>query len=160
MVKDTPLRSLSVLSLVFPLAALALGACATTETPPPAAAAATVAPASFADQAAAGGLLYGKHCAECHGAAGEGSAKAPRVVGLKEGALPLDPPAERKARKSQFVTVADVAAFTVANMPPKKGGSLPEADYWAILAFDLHANGVDLPAPLTPELAKTLTIPR
>jgi hypothetical protein len=45
-------------------------------------------------------------------------------------------------------------------MPPKKGGSLPADTYWAILAFDLHANGIDLPAPLTPEMAATLTIPR
>jgi hypothetical protein len=45
-------------------------------------------------------------------------------------------------------------------MPPKKAGSLPADQYWAILAFDLHANGIDLPAPLTPEAAATLTIPR
>jgi hypothetical protein len=32
--------------------------------------------------------------------------------------------------------------------------------YWAILAFDLHANGIDLPSPLTPAQASTLTIPR
>lgn len=145
-----------VRSMVF--AALAtLAACATSSTPPPAAAAA--APTSFAEQVAAGQALYAQHCANCHGDAGQGG-KAPRVVGLKEGALPLDPPADRKFRKEQFVTVADVAKFVVANMPPNKGGSLPADQYWAILAFDLHANGIDLPAPLTPEMAATLTIPR
>ena len=156
-----PLLSLSLISLL-PLAL----ACATTPSPASTSAAgegagaSASAPTSFADQVAAGQALYGKHCADCHGDAGEGGSKAPRVVGMKEGALPLDPPAERKFRKERFVTVADVAGFTVANMPPKKGGSLPAADYWAILAFDLHANGIDLPGPLTPEVAATLTIPR
>jgi mono/diheme cytochrome c family protein len=151
------LLSLSLISFSLALA----GACASTSTPAPAAGAAVAAPpASFADQVAAGQVAYGQQCAQCHGDAGQGSAKAPRVVGLKEGALPLDPPADRQFRKSRFVTVADVAAFTVANMPPKKGGSLPADQYWAILAFDLHANGIDLPAPLTPEVAATLTIPR
>jgi len=126
----------------------------------PAAQPASAPPTSFADQVTEGGKVYGAQCANCHGASGQGTPKGPRVVGLKEGALPLDPPADRKFRKGKFVTVADVAEFVVANMPPGKGGSLPADQYWAILAFDLHANGVDLPQPLTPELAKTLTIPR
>ena len=49
-------------------------------------------PATFADQVALGQSLYGANCAGCHGASGEGG-KAPKVVGLKDGALPLDPPA-------------------------------------------------------------------
>jgi S-disulfanyl-L-cysteine oxidoreductase SoxD len=148
-----------------------LGGCATssepTAAPPPAtpatapgAAAPAAPPASFADQVAQGQTLYVNNCAKCHGDAGQGTDKGPRVVGLKEGALPLDPPAGRKYRKSRFVTVADVAGFVVSNMPPGNAGSLTNDEYWAILAFDLHANGIDLPSPLTPELAKTLTIPR
>src|SRR5258708_7301139 len=86
---------------------VAVGGCATAPTPAPAAPAAA-APASFADQVAAGGPLYAQNCASCHGASGQGD-KAPRLVGLKDGALPLDPPADRKYRKGQFVTVADVA---------------------------------------------------
>jgi mono/diheme cytochrome c family protein len=153
---STP-RSLRPLfaSLVFAIATLGGAGCATTSPTP----VATPAPTSFADQVAAGATLYSQNCASCHGDAGQGD-KAPRVVGLKDGALPLDPPADRKFRKSQFVTVADVATFTVANMPPKKGGSLTGDQYWAILAFDLHANGIDLPAVLTPAVAATLTIPR
>ena len=138
-----------------------LGGCATTSAPAaaPAAAAPAAPPASFAAQVAEGQTLYGNNCANCHGDSGQG-VKAPRVVGLKDGALPLDPPADRKFRKGRFVTVADVAQFVVANMPPGKGGSLTNEQYWAILAFDLHANGIDLPSPLTPEAAQTLTIPR
>ncbi|MEO7110582.1 MAG: cytochrome c, partial [Polyangiaceae bacterium] len=48
-------------------------------------------PANFADQVARGQKLYADNCASCHGASGEGG-KAPRVVGLSQGALPLDPP--------------------------------------------------------------------
>jgi cytochrome c len=137
-----------------------LGGCASN--PPPAAASGstTAAPASFAEQVSQGQKLYADNCANCHGDSGQGTSKAPRVVGLKDGALPLDPPAERQYRKGKFVTVADVAEFTVANMPPKKAGSLTNDQYLAILAFDLHANGIDLPSPLTMDAAKTLTIPR
>jgi len=144
------LRRLTLTSIVF-----AVGGCATAPSTPTAA----PAPASFADQVAMGQTLYAASCASCHGASGQGD-KAPRLVGLKDGALPLDPPADRKLRKSQFVTVADVATFAVATMPPKKAGTLTADQYWAILAFDLHANGVDLPAVLTPALAPTLTLPR
>lgn len=113
---------------------------------------------TFADQVARGGEVYGAQCASCHGSGGEGG-KAPRVVGLAEGALPLSP-REGAKRTSEFVTVADIATFVVATMPPFSPGSLPEADYWAVLAFDLSANGIELDQPLTPALASTLTVPR
>lgn len=125
----------------------------------PAAAAASTAPATFDEQVTLGGELYGQKCAECHGASGEG-AKAPRVVGLKEGALPLDPPADRQHRKVQFKTVGDVAKFVVATMPPDAPGSLTEEQYLAILAFDLKANGITLPNKLDLATASTLEIPR
>ena len=89
-----------------------------------------------------GQKLYARHCAGCHGDAGEGSKKAPPVVG--KAALPLDPPAGAKVRKTQFHTAGDVADFVVKNMPAKKPGSLKADEYWAILAFDLKANGVDV----------------
>lgn len=116
-------------------------------------------PATFADQVALGQKLYGEHCASCHGDQGEGNG-APAVVGLDKGALPLDPPASAKYRKSQFKTVADIADFVVKNMPAKTPGSLTEQQYWAILAFDLKANGIDLDKKLDATLASTLTVPR
>ncbi|MFO0745920.1 MAG: cytochrome c [Myxococcota bacterium] len=145
---------LTWVSLPVSSLAIAVG-CASS--PPPAAEPAP--PATFAEQVTLGQAAYGRSCAGCHGAAGEG-ATAPRVVGLAAGALPLDPPADRQARKSRFVTVADVATFVVQTMPPKAPGSLSAEEYWAVLAFDLHANGIDLQQKLTPELAATLTIPR
>lgn len=99
--------------------------------------------ATFGAQAAEGQKLYADNCASCHGANGEGG-KAPRLVGVSEGALPLDPPSGAKYRKSQFRTAADVASFVVKAMPPNNAGKLSEDQYWAILAFDLKANGVDL----------------
>jgi cytochrome c len=140
-------------------AASTFGGCATAPPPAPAMTPAG-APTSFAEQMSNGQKLYAEHCASCHGDSGEGGTKAPPVVGIANGALPLDPPSDRQLRKSRFETVADVANFVVANMPPKKAGSLTNDQYWAILAFDLHANGIDLPSPLTPEMAPTLKIPR
>lgn len=93
------------------------------------------------DQAAEGAKLYAKHCAKCHGDAGQGK-KGPPVVG--KDALPLDPPAKAKVRKTQFHTAQDVAAFVATKMPANKPGSLTTDEYYAILAFDLKANGVDV----------------
>lgn len=83
------------------------------------------------------------------------------MVGLSDGALPLEPPADRNARKTEFKTVMDVAAFVVQNMPPNEAGSLDTEEYFSILAFDLKANGIDLGTKkLDADLAKTLVIPR
>jgi cytochrome c len=100
-------------------------------------------------QADRGGALYGQHCASCHGNAGQGSDKAPPVVG--QNALPLDPPAAAKYRKGQFHTAREVFDFVKVNMPPN-ADKLPEAQVLDVVAFDLKANGVDLTGKtLTPE---------
>jgi cytochrome c len=143
--------------------AMSVAACAGESPPGPVAptGGAGGAPATFAEQVALGQKLYGDKCASCHGAAGEGKGRAPAVVGLKTGALPLDPPATAKARKTPFATVADVATFVVQSMPPDAPGSLGGDEHWAILAFDLKANGIDLGTQkLDATLASTLKIPR
>jgi mono/diheme cytochrome c family protein len=118
------------------------------------------APYAFAQQAKAGETLYGAHCASCHGPNGN-DGKAPPVVGLKQGALPLEPSKKTKLRTMPFKTVGDVAAFVVKTMPPKAPGSLSADEYDAILAFDLKANGIDLgDRKLDAALAATLEIPR
>jgi hypothetical protein len=43
-------------------------------------------------------------------------------------------------------------------MPANAPGSLPEWQYWSILAFDLHANGVDLPNKLDSSNAKDVSL--
>ena len=115
-------------------------------------------PTTFAEQVTRGTEVYSERCSSCHGKAGEGTARAPAVVG--QAALPLDPPSGAKVRKTRFVTVADVATFVVQNMPGDDPGSLSEDDYFAVLAFDLHANGIDLDKKLDAAVAASLTIPR
>jgi cytochrome c len=109
------------------------------------------------DQATQGGKLYAKHCAKCHGDAGQGTKKAPAVVG--KDALPLDPPATAKVRKTQFHTAQDVAQFVATKMPAAKPGSLSADEYYAILAFDLKANGVDVSGKkIDPTTAAQITL--
>ena len=112
--------------------------------------------AAAAEQAARGGKLYGQHCAKCHGDAGQGTKKAPPVVG--KDALPLDPRPTQKVRKTRFRTAGDVADFVVKNMPGDKPGSLEADEYFAILAFDLKANGVALTRPVDGPVAAGIVL--
>lgn len=117
-------------------------------------------PTTFAEQVTLGQTAYGKHCANCHGDAGQGTTQGPAVVGLASGALPLDPPVGAMARTEKFTTLADVADFVVKTMPPGKAGTIDTETLLSVLAFDLKANGIELEEKLTLDLAKTLTIPR
>jgi mono/diheme cytochrome c family protein len=114
-------------------------------------------PTTFAEQVAVGQKLFGENCASCHGAGGEGDGKVPRVVGLDKGALPLDAAAS-SSRKVQFHNAADVGGWASKNMPPNKGGSLKEWQYWAIIAFDLKANGVTLDKKVDAASAKEVVL--
>jgi S-disulfanyl-L-cysteine oxidoreductase SoxD len=120
----------------------------------------TSTPQTFEQQVVLGQTLFGQKCASCHGSSGEGTSQAPPLVGLADGALPLDPPPGAKVRTTQFVTVMDVAAFAVQYMPADAPGSLSTEQYFSILAFDLHANGIDLDQKLDAAVAETLVIPR
>jgi len=115
-------------------------------------------PKTFDEQVTVGKKLFADNCASCHGDAGEGSGKTPKVVGLDKGALSLDPPATAKTRKVQFKTAGDVGEWAAKNMPPGQGGSLKEWEYWAILAFDLKANGVTSDKKIDATSAKAITL--
>ncbi len=115
-------------------------------------------PATFAEQTTVGQKLFGENCASCHGDSGEGGGgKTPRVVGLDKGALPLDPPAGAK-RTVKFKTAADVGDYAAKNMPPGQGGSLKAWEYWAIIAFDLKANGVTSEKKIDASSAKDIVL--
>ncbi len=114
-------------------------------------------PTTFAAQATVGQKLYADNCASCHGDGGEGDGKIPRVVGLDKGALPLDA-APGSSRKVKFHNAADVGGWAAQNMPPGKGGSLKEWQYWAIIAFDLKANGVTLDKKVDASSAKEVVL--
>lgn len=95
-------------------------------------------------QKTAGALLFEKHCAKCHGVAGKGTDRAPKLVG--EGAL------------ARFSTAQEVFDFASTKMPRDAPGSLTEGDYWAIVGFDVRANGIDLDAPLGPDSASSVQL--
>jgi len=104
-----------------------------------------------------GGMIYGQSCARCHGDAGQGTKRAPALVGA--GALPLKAQADSD-RKNDFHTAMDIAVFATQNMPPKASArkKLKEADYWAVLAFALNANGVALTEPVGPGNAASIVL--
>jgi cytochrome c len=89
-----------------------------------------------------GAALYATNCSGCHGATGKGTAVVPAVVG--ENALPLAPGPKSQVRKTEFRTAKDVFDFIRTTMPANKPGSLSDNTYYAILAYDLKLNGIDL----------------
>lgn len=78
-------------------------------------------PATLEEQMALGEKAYGAACASCHGASGEGKAKAPALVGPKG----LD----------DYKTAKDAFDYIKGNMPSDKPTSLSDAEYWAITAY-------------------------
>jgi mono/diheme cytochrome c family protein len=104
-----------------------------------------------------GGVVFGANCASCHGDHGQGK-KGPPLVG--SGALPLNPRPDQKLRTMPFHNALDVAKFVTTNMPPDADDrkKIPESDYWAVLAFDLDANGVKLKEPVGPGNAASIVL--
>jgi cytochrome c len=127
------------------LALSGLAACGSTEPAP--------APTPVEAQLKSGGAVYGANCAKCHGNAGQGTKKAPAIVG--PGALPKLPRLDQKVRRNEFRTAMDVATFVTANMPPDEElrAKMQEQQYWDVLAFALNANGVKLQEPVGPHNA-------
>ncbi|MBS1239684.1 MAG: methanol dehydrogenase large subunit protein [Proteobacteria bacterium] len=85
-------------------------------------------PANAPAGAANGRAVYAENCAACHGEALDGAGEAP----------PLSGPAFAANWKGRPVT--ELLA-KVRTMPPGGGGSLPESDYRALVAYLLEANG-------------------
>ena len=138
-------RTLLALLPLLPLCALS---CASSEDD---------APEDASAQIARGGRVFSANCAECHGVSGQGTDEAPPLVG--PGALPREPrPGQERNRT--FFTALDVAGFVTQNMPPypDERERIPESDYWAVLAFALDANGIDLKEPLGPHNAARIVL--
>ncbi|MSR63716.1 MAG: cytochrome c [Planctomycetes bacterium] len=112
---------------------------------------------SAAQQVERGGRVYAANCARCHGDGAQGSDEAPPLAG--KGALPLAPRAGQK-RTQPFHSALDIAQFATQAMPPKAEAraKLSEADYWAVLAFALRANAVELRAPVGPANAAAIVL--
>jgi len=110
-----------------------------------------------AAQIALGAEVFSNSCSKCHGDAGQGTDKGPMLVG--SGSFPLDPRPDAD-RTAQFHTAMDIAVFATQNMPPKERQRkrMAEADYWAVLAFALSANGVELSKPVGPDNAAAIVL--
>jgi cytochrome c oxidase cbb3-type subunit 3 len=106
------------------------------------------APGSFtADQAKAGTQAFTDNCSACHGVDFTGGPGAPSLKG------------------PEFVfgwngkSAAELYAYVHEKMPPGSAGTLPEGQYYDIVAAILNANGVPAgPAPLAGANAAGLTI--
>lgn len=96
-------------------------------------AAGTISPEATSPQVAAGRTVYIRACARCHGPLGGKGTTAPHLIGE-----------EMAARLETFPTAAALFTFTRFAMPQDKPASLPEDEYWAVLAFVLASNGFPL----------------
>jgi cytochrome c len=108
------------------------------------------------DQASKGKELYGKYCAVCHGANGEGGAvpqQFGKLAGLKA------PPVAGPGYLPGMKTAGQTYSFAKKNMPANNPGSLKDNEYLDIIAFALQANNVKPDGkPLTPDSAKKIKL--
>lgn len=121
--------------LAAAVAAFVLTACSDADDVPPAASPevdpvasvpASTAPAR--DQLALGAEFYSASCARCHGAAGEGDI-GPALIG------------ENYVFRSRG-TAQGLYDYVSETMPFDAPGSLPEQEYWDILAWVLDENAL------------------
>jgi mono/diheme cytochrome c family protein len=145
------------------IAALVLAACGATQL-----GATDANLATARSGATAGASLFDSRCAGCHGARGEGTGRAPAVIGV--GALPVYPSDQNRASNSAFNdpqaleeesrarpagapsrepfrSAADLGRFIAEKMPlPKdQAGTLSDDEVWSVVTFLLLAHGVEVP---------------
>ncbi|MBN1610816.1 MAG: cytochrome c [Polyangiaceae bacterium] len=134
-------------------------------------------------RAARGADLFASRCASCHGARGEGTGKAPAVMGA--GALPVYPSDQDRATRSAFNdpqtleeesrarpagapsrepfrTAADLERFVASKMPPPKSNAsrLNGDENWQVVTFLLIGHGATVPKEgVTYDNAASVPIP-
>ncbi len=86
-----------------------------------------------------GAELFAGKCAACHGQNGEGSQRAPRLVGGR-GALNNPTPSRALANYWPFATT--ILDYINRAMPPKQEGSLSASNVYALTAFILYRNEI------------------
>jgi S-disulfanyl-L-cysteine oxidoreductase SoxD len=79
-----------------------------------------------------GKAIYARRCAKCHGANGEGK-MGPSLVGPQH-------------HLSGYGTADVLFDYTRQVMPADRPGRMQEVEYWAVLAYLLHENGLLPPA--------------
>ena len=98
---------------------------------------------------------YSQHCAPCHGTMVTGEAQkvsgvAPSLLGDKF---------EEWAKKSGYGNAQALHQYISRNMPQGRAGTISEEKYWAITAFLLFKNGVQLPNNLNKPNSQEVVIP-
>jgi mono/diheme cytochrome c family protein len=97
------------------------------------------------NQGAAGAVVYGSICVNCHGERLEG-ADAPAIAGPR-------------ADLRQFRTARGLYEYVSVWMPDDAPGSLSEREYLDAVAFLLHANGVHPGGQLGTSDLEAITLP-
>ena len=85
-------------------------------------------------QLAQGQAIYARRCAMCHGEGGEGKI-GPSLIGAKH-------------HLSGYGTADVLFNYTRQVMPADRPGRMLEVEYWAVLAYILHENGLLPPATI------------
>ena len=86
-----------------------------------------------------GAELFAAKCAACHGANGEGSQLAPRLIGGR-GPLNTLTPSRTLANYWPFATT--IWDYINRAMPPKQEGSLSASEVYGLTAFILYRNEI------------------
>jgi len=102
-----------------------------------------------------GASIYAATCASCHGSMGQGSARAPAVIGPS--ALPAVPPPDRRVRRGRFDTAMDLGMFIKTNMP-MGGQHLQPTDVAAVMSWILKSNGITPPQVVSPSTAGAIRL--
>ncbi len=108
------------------------------------------------EQALNGKALYGKYCAVCHGANGEGGTvptKFGKYAGIKAS------PVAGSGYLPKMKTAGQAYDFAKKNMPMDKPDSLKAKEYLDIISFALQANNVKADGKsLSPASAKKIKL--
>ncbi len=115
-----------------------------TITPEPQATPAATPRPALLGRAQTGKQIFSENCARCHGTSGEGVI-GPALIGQKQGLV--------KYRNAQ-----ELINFVRSAMPQDAPGSLPEQDYWDVLAFILQSNRIITVETLRPEEAASIAL--
>lgn len=102
--------------------------------------------AQASQQVERGRTTFSNACARCHGAQGQGGSDGPRLIGTPNGL-------------KEHQNALKLFDFVKTNMPVSAPGSLPDEQYWDVLAFILDGNRL-LPPDVTlgPETAERVTL--
>jgi cytochrome c len=99
-----------------------------------------------AEQVARGRAVFEARCAKCHGADGQGTSEAPRLIGQPNGL-------------SGYRTAKGLFDFVSSDMPFDAPGTLTPQEYWDVLAFLLDGNRVIGPdVTLGPDTAEGIRL--